>query len=69
MAKVRSPLLHLPLEGDAVRVGGLEEVEYSSAVVQDVHRVLVVPPNGEVGMPADSSLCWGDVAGHQLQQG
>ena len=69
MTQVRPPLLHLTLEGQAVGVRAGEEVQHSCAVVQHVHRVLVVAPNGQVGVAVDCALGGGDVACHQLQQG
>ena len=68
MAKVCSPLLHLTLEGECVRVLAAEEVQNGSVVVQNVHRVLVIAPNSQMGMPADCAFCGGEVSSHQLQQ-
>ena len=71
VTQVRSPLLHLPLEsgGHVVWVCGHEEVQHSGAAIQHVHRVLVVSADGEVGMPVDCALGWGEVPSHKLQQG
>ena len=70
MTQVCSPLLHLPLEARShiVWVRGHEEVQHSCIAVQNIHRVLVVAPNGQVGVPVDCALCWGDVPSHELQQ-
>ena len=68
MAEERPPLLLLPLECERVWVLAPEEVEHSGVVVQHIHRVLVVAPNGQVGMAADGALGGRNVSCHQLQQ-
>ena len=69
MAQVRPPLLHLTLEREAIWVGAREEIQHRGVVVQYVHRVLVVTPNGQMGVPTDGALGRGDVTRHELEKG
>mmetsp|Transcript_38342 Transcript_38342/g.90937 ORF Transcript_38342/g.90937 Transcript_38342/m.90937 type:complete len:555 (-) Transcript_38342:297-1961(-) len=64
----RAPLLDVPRKLLVVRVHVLEELERHHLRLEDIDRVLMVLPDGEVHVPADGPLRRHELACHELEE-